>query len=114
MKTIVFCEKDFVKFRIITAALLMAACCQNPSAAQFPAPQISDLFAAYSQADLFSGAVLVARNGQVLFREAYGMADRELDVPMEPQMKFRIGSLTKPFTATLILQLAGQDRKSVV
>jgi D-alanyl-D-alanine carboxypeptidase len=57
-------------------------------------------------ADRFSGAVLVAKNGQVLFSGAYGLADRERGIPNTVATRFRIGSMNKMFTGTAILQLA--------
>lgn len=53
----------------------------------------------------FSGSVLIAREGQVLLSKGYGMASLELDVPNTPQVKFRIGSLTKQFTAMAVMIL---------
>jgi CubicO group peptidase (beta-lactamase class C family) len=53
----------------------------------------------------FHGTVLVAKDGQVIFKKGYGMANIELGVPNAPEMKFQIGSITKQFTATAILQL---------
>ncbi len=53
---------------------------------------------------LFSGAVLVAKNGKIVLCKGYGMANYELDVPNTPQTKFRIGSISKQFTAMLIMQ----------
>ncbi len=55
-------------------------------------------------------AVLAMRDGRVLLREGYGMADLEWDIPVEPDMAFRLGSVTKQFTAAGILMLA-QDGK---
>ena len=55
--------------------------------------------------DRFSGAVLVAANGPVLFSGAYGLADRERGIPNIIQTRFRIGSMNKMFTAVAILQL---------
>jgi CubicO group peptidase (beta-lactamase class C family) len=55
--------------------------------------------------DELSGAVLVARNGRVLFRRAYGLADRKRRVPNTLRTRFRIGSMNKMFTAVAILQL---------
>lgn len=51
-------------------------------------------------------AVIVVRDGEVLLRDGFGMAHLELGVPIEPDMVFRIGSLTKQFTAVGILMLA--------
>lgn len=64
------------------------------------------LVKAYTDQGKFSGAVLVARRGEVLFRKAYGLANREHNAPNTPETPFRIGSMTKPFTAIAIMQLA--------
>jgi CubicO group peptidase (beta-lactamase class C family) len=58
-----------------------------------------------ASADRFSGAVLVAKDGEVLFSKAYGFADRERKIPNMVQTRFRIGSMNKMFTAVAILQL---------
>src|SRR3984957_534993 len=65
------------------------------------------------KADQFSGAVLVARNGVPIFKKAYGLADREWNIPNDPETKFRIGSITKEFTATAIVQLAENGKLSI-
>jgi CubicO group peptidase (beta-lactamase class C family) len=46
----------------------------------------------------FSGAVLVMKNGQVLFSHAYGLADRKKGIPNTLRTRFRIGSMNKMFT----------------
>jgi Beta-lactamase len=51
-----------------------------------------------ASADRFSGAVLVAKEGEVLFSKAYGLADREQRIPNTLQTRFRIGSMNKMFT----------------
>jgi CubicO group peptidase (beta-lactamase class C family) len=61
----------------------------------------------------FMGSVLVAKGGNVVLKKGYGMANVELDVPNAPNTKFRLGSITKQFTATAILQLAAQGKLSV-
>jgi CubicO group peptidase (beta-lactamase class C family) len=53
----------------------------------------------------FSGAILIARRGEVLIRKGYGMANYELDAPNTPQTKFHIASISKDFTAAAILLL---------
>ncbi|NIM48603.1 MAG: serine hydrolase [Gemmatimonadales bacterium] len=50
-------------------------------------------------------AAIVARDGEVVFRGGYGLADLELGVPIEPGMIFRVASITKEFTAVLVMQL---------
>jgi CubicO group peptidase (beta-lactamase class C family) len=54
---------------------------------------------------------MVARDGHALFEKAYGMANREHDVPNKVATKFRIGSMTKAFTAMGIMILA--ERKQL-
>lgn len=56
----------------------------------------------------FMGTVLVAKGGDVILSKAYGSANLEWDVPNTPATKFRLGSVTKQFTAASILML--QDR----
>jgi CubicO group peptidase (beta-lactamase class C family) len=58
-------------------------------------------------------AALVAMNGKIIYRKAFGMANLELNVPMQPDMVFRIGSITKQFTAVAILQLMEQGKLSL-
>ena len=53
----------------------------------------------------FMGSVLVARGNQVLFSKGYGFANLEWRVPNDAATKFRIGSITKQFTAAAILLL---------
>ncbi|HEY7543856.1 MAG TPA: serine hydrolase domain-containing protein, partial [Blastocatellia bacterium] len=55
-------------------------------------------------------AVIVVKDGKVIFRKGYGMANMELGVKIEPDMIFRIGSVTKQFTAVAILMLMEQGK----
>jgi CubicO group peptidase (beta-lactamase class C family) len=58
----------------------------------------------------FMGAVLISRNEQVLFKNAYGWADAEWEVPNTTDTIFRLGSLSKQFTAAAVVQLAQQGK----
>ena len=61
-----------------------------------------------------SGATaIVTKNGEILYRGAIGMADIASGVKASPEHVFRIGSITKQFTAVAILQLEEQGRLSV-
>jgi CubicO group peptidase (beta-lactamase class C family) len=53
----------------------------------------------------FSGAVLVSKDNETLFANGYGFANAEHEVPNTTQTKFRLGSITKQFTAMAILIL---------
>jgi CubicO group peptidase (beta-lactamase class C family) len=61
----------------------------------------------------FTGSALVARDGKVIFSRGYGMANAEWDIPNTPQTKFRLGSITKQFTAASILLLQERGKLSV-
>lgn len=63
--------------------------------------------------DRFSGSILIAREGEVLVSAGYGLANREHGVPNTPQTKFRLGSVTKQFTAMAILILQNQGKLQV-
>jgi CubicO group peptidase (beta-lactamase class C family) len=58
-------------------------------------------------------AAIVAVKGEIIYKKAFGMADLELNVPMQPDMIFRVGSITKQFTAIAILQLMEQGKLSL-
>lgn len=55
-------------------------------------------------------AVIVVRDAEIMYRKGRGMANLELGVPIEPDMVFRLGSITKQFTAVAILMLAEQGK----
>lgn len=63
---------------------------------------------AHHELGWFSGAVIVVSAGETVFAQGYGMASLEYQVPNSPHTRFRLGSVTKQFTAAAILQL--QDR----
>lgn len=79
------------------------------SAAPVPAinnaVKIDGLLKTYQECGQLNGSVLVAEKGKVILRKGYGMANMEWEIPNQPNTKFRIGSVTKQFTAALILQL---------
>ena len=61
----------------------------------------------------FMGSVLVARDGKVILSKGYGFANLEWDVPNSPSTKFRLGSISKQFTAACILLLEERGKLSV-
>ncbi len=61
----------------------------------------------------FSGAVLIGSRGKIIFEKGFGLANYELQVPITPRTKFRLGSLTKAFTAAALLQLAEKGKISL-
>jgi CubicO group peptidase (beta-lactamase class C family) len=58
-------------------------------------------------------AAIVVQKGQVVYKKGFGTADMELNMPVQPDMVFRIGSITKQFTAVCILKLASEGKLSL-
>src|SRR5215471_10896416 len=61
----------------------------------------------------FSGSVLVARGDHIVLNKSYGLANIEWNIPNTPTTKFRIGSITKQFTAAAILLLEERGKLNV-
>ncbi len=91
-------------------ALLCLVLFAPSSLAQDKAAQIDALLTKYHETGQFNGAVLVAERGRVILKKGYGEADMAWHVPNTPDTRFRIGSVTKQFTATLILQLVEEGK----
>lgn len=95
------------------ASLLLAFVLFVPAALSADlAADLDQLFASTYPADQPGGAVIIELDGKVILRKAYGMADLELGVPLAPDMVFRLGSITKQFTAVLVMQLAQEGKLS--
>ena len=72
--------------------------------------KIDDLVKGYHGLGQFNGTVLVAENGRVIYKKGFGYANMEWKVPNDVDTKFRLASITKQFTAAVILQLAEQGK----
>jgi D-alanyl-D-alanine carboxypeptidase len=88
----------------------------EPTSASAPATvaaEISASIEALTSREEFSGAVLVAHEGEPLFKGAYGLANRALGIPNQIDTKFNLGSMDKMFAAVAILQLVEQGALSL-
>ena len=77
------------------------------------AQKADELLTAYSDQHKFSGNVLIAKDGKIIFQRSYGYADITTKQPNTAATEFRVGSLTKMFTSTAILQLAENGKLSL-
>lgn len=116
----------FVRLSVVLMSLLVTGCggvsvsappsalvTEGPLPSPSPAPegatsQIDKILTLYTERATFTGTVLVARKGEILLSKGYGWSDRDDQIPNTPHTKYRIGSITKQFTAMAILLL--QDR----
>ena len=89
--------------------LLSLVCSAQHESSDLPI-RIHEIMQARSRAGDFSGVALVARRNKVLYQHAFGLANREWNVPNDLDTKFEIGSMTKQFTATLILQMVNEGK----
>ena len=86
---------------IITISLIFT----SVSVSQNKFEKIDQLLEKYSEYRLFNGSALVADDDGVILKKGYGLANMEWNIPNTPDTKFRLGSVTKQFTAMLIMQL---------
>lgn len=106
---------------LVGLVFLLSACAATPGsppATALPASPglataIDNLLNDLAGNDQFSGSVLVAIDDRVILSQGYGLADRERAIANTPQTRFRIGSLTKQFTAMAILILQSQGKLDV-
>ncbi len=89
----------------ILTALLPVAAAGQPAELE---PRVDAFIQRYVDQDVFSGVVLVARDGRVLLEKGYGMASHELRVPAAPSHRFRVASVSKAFTDVAVLRLVDQ------
>lgn len=90
----------FVKYLFL---LFFSLSIESVLFAQTKSDQLSSIMKAYHQYNMFDGAVLVAENGKIIYKAAFGLANREWNIPNKTDTKFMIGSVSKPLTATLVL-----------
>ncbi|WP_165356270.1 serine hydrolase [Sphingosinicella sp. BN140058] len=85
---------------------------ERPAALPLPAlvKAVEARAAGRAAKDQFSGAILLAHGGRVLFEKAYGLADRASRKPNRLDTQFRFGSMGKMFTAVAIMQLAEKGK----
>lgn len=95
---------------VLLITVLVLFVFQNYSFAQDKTSKIDKLMQVYYDLGKFNGTVLVAEKGKVLYKKGFGLANMEWNIPNKPDMKFRIGSITKQFTSMLILQLVEQGK----
>ncbi|HOY04154.1 MAG TPA: beta-lactamase family protein [Saprospiraceae bacterium] len=83
--------------------LMIALTIAHAGFAQDKKNRLSEIMTAYHDYNMFDGAVLVAENGKIIYQDAFGLANREWNIPNRTDTKFMIGSVSKPLTAMLVL-----------
>ncbi len=97
-----------LKVALYTAVLLVTF--QQAALAQDHAAKIQEVLSLAHKYRQFNGSALVAENGKVIYKGGFGRANMEWELPNTPDTKFRLGSITKQFTAVLTLKLVEQGK----
>jgi len=97
-----------MRCRIALLLIFAAACLAQEKPQTDAVPRMEQIVQSYVADHAFMGSVLVARDGKALLDKGYGFANLEWQVANTPATKFRLGSITKQFTAASILLL--EDR----
>jgi CubicO group peptidase (beta-lactamase class C family) len=113
-------DEEFAMRRWIASVVLACLCtigcaagvAQTTDEAAVKA-RLDQVASSYTAGNAFMGAVLVVDGDHVLLDKGYGMADLEWGNPNDADVKFRLGSLTKQFTATLVLLLQQEGKLKV-
>jgi CubicO group peptidase (beta-lactamase class C family) len=96
--------------KVITLSIIIQLASLNTLIGQSKSEKIDQLMSLYYEYGQFNGTVLVAEQGKVIYKKGFGMANMEWQIPNKPDTKLRLGSITKQFTALLILQLVEQGK----
>ena len=91
-------------------APLMGGGCAHAGATEGQATALEAAIGQYAAEQDFSGTILVERSGATLYRRSFGLADRAFEVPATDDTRYRIASITKLFTAVLVLQLVDEGK----
>lgn len=104
-------------FTATTFAVIGPAAADSDSAGPRPnaatAVELDRLFATVNEFEDFSGGVLVAEKGNIVYRRVFGFSHRESGTPMSRDSVFELASISKTFTAVIVHQLAEEGRLSL-
>src|ERR1700737_2338703 len=98
---------------LILSLAAAAAALAAPERSDDLAARLDRIFVETYPATGPGAAVIVVQDGKPILRKGYGLANVELSVPIAPEMVFRIGSVTKQFTAAAILKLVEAGKLSL-
>lgn len=96
-------------FQIVILAFTIVV----PCFAQESVKRLDEIAKSFVESKQFMGSVLIARGDKVVFSKGYGSANLEWSVPNDSKTKFRLGSLTKQFTAACVLLLEERGKLKV-
>jgi D-alanyl-D-alanine carboxypeptidase len=102
-----------MKRRMLIIAPLLLAAAPAPGAAQAGGAELAAMIGDYAREHDFNGTILVQDGGRIRYHGGFGVADRAFGVPADTTTRYRVASITKLFTAVLVLQLHQEGRLHV-
>ena len=96
--------------RVLSATIILSVSTIVYSFSQEFEYKVDSVLQELFQPDEPGGVFLVAKDGKIMYRKAFGLSNIELSVPMKPENVFQIGSMTKQFTAVAVLMLAEEGK----
>lgn len=105
--------KGITSIFFVLAALVSAIATQTVVSTEDIRPKVDEYMNARLAAKNAGGSVLIAKDGNFLVSKGFGLADVAANMPNSPDTKFRIGSITKQFTAASILLLHEDGKLNV-
>lgn len=98
-------------FRIFVGTLCcLLVSCGAGTGPREAAEEMAEVMAEFARLDIFSGTVLVAKKGEVIYADAFGEANRDHKVPNTLDTRYNIGSIGKTITGVAIMQLVEQGK----
>ncbi len=90
--------------------LILNLSCAQTQDKTIKANKINELVGLYADYDMYHGTILVVDHNEIIYRNAFGIANMEWDIPNTIDTKFQIASMTKSFTAMLTMQLVAEGK----
>ena len=96
---------NLLKVLIVSFLIVLTyVSCDSFSSSPSQSEELDNLFKQYYESDEFNGSVLITHNGELIYKNGFGFANMEWNILNKPNTKHRLGSVTKQFTAMLIMQ----------
>src|ERR1044071_481209 len=95
---------------LLMATLLLIATSSHAMITQAQAQTLETTIRDYAREHNFNGTILIQQKNKQIYQQSFGIADRAFNISVKNDTKFKIASLTKAFTAVLILQLYEQGK----
>lgn len=103
-------KSNYVRYYFV---ILLISIFTTTGFAQTLDKKLDAVFQSHFKPNAPGATVLVAKEGKVLYRKAFGNANMELNIPMKPENVLELGSITKQFTAVAILKLMEENKLSL-